>query len=289
MAKTEIGQVVNQVQKFWAPLAMDALVNKKILSGLCNKEYEGQIKKKGDTVRVSIVDNLVGQTRTIGTDAMSFTPEALSMQHVDVKADKLFIASVEIDDIVDIQSQIDKGETKLLDALTEAVKNQVNKYLYSLVNPILANEIQSNTNLDSAALLDIRKRAAQAKWKKEGGWYGLVDPSYYNDILADQVLASIDYQNEKPSEAGVVANKRYGFQIFEDDGLATDKGLFFHPDFLLFVKQTEMEIKISDKHSSKELGYVMSAHFYGGAKLGPQGDSKHIYVTSEAAGFTPGV
>lgn len=287
MAKTTITEVQDLVQKVWAPLAMDELRAKMLLGSLVNREYEGQIRQKGDTVQVSVINKVAGERKTIGTDAMSFTPTALTTTKVDVKADTLFIASVEIDDIVDIQSQIDKQNPKLREAIVYGLMEQVNKHLYAAVAPQASHQIQSTASIGNSELLSVRTLAAKAKWAE--GWYGLVSPTYYTDLLSATNIVSSDFVQDKPVQAGVIGSKRYGFNLFEDNGLGDDKAVFFHPDFLLYVMQTDVEFKISDKHANKELGYILSAHFYGGCKLGPEGAKKHIYVTSEATGFTPGV
>lgn len=286
MAKTQIGDVTNLIQKVWAPLAMDELRSKLLLASLVNREYDGEIQKKNDTVKVSIIKEVAAESKTIGTDPMTFTPATVQSTTVNVVAEKLIIASVEIDDIVDIQSQLDKGESKLRESLVYGVAKKLNEYLYGKIAPIAGHQFQSVTDFNNTALLNARKKAAQAHWPE--GWYGLVDPSYMNDLLAAQSIVSSDFVDDKPVVAGKIGSKRYGFNIFEDDSMTNeDRAILFHPDFLLLVMQKQLEFKISDKHSSKELGYVLSAHMYCGAALSPEGDKKHMYVTSEASGFDP--
>jgi hypothetical protein len=113
----------------------------------------------------------------------------------------------------------------------------------------------------------------------------LLDPSYYSDILNAQTLTSSDYVgDEAPVIGGQVVKQRYGFNLLEDNSMGTDKGLFFHPDFLHLVMQQEPRFKVSDLHPNKKFGYVISVDIVFGAALGINGNLKHIFATAAASG-----
>jgi hypothetical protein len=285
MSQTNINTVTNQIQKFWSPLFMDELRASTLLPSLVNKQYEGEIKKGGDTVRVSQINAPVGENRTIGTDADAFSSEQLSLSYVDIKADKRAVASYELDDLSQLQSQIDAEAaggpaSKIREALVYAVNKKMNDYLYSLVAPSTSSPDHMRNSIsafDKSELLAVRLLASAAKWDKSKGWWVLADPSYYNDILSDTTLTSKDYvEGETPVVGGQVVNKRFGFNILEDNGLAVDQAVIFHPDFLHLVMQTEVQFKISDLHAQKKFGYVISADIIYGGKLGIDGSKKHI-------------
>lgn len=259
-----------------------------LLGSLVNKEYQGEIKSQGDTVYVSQINAPTGQLKTVGTDADTFDSELLSTTRVAIQANKLAIAAFEFTDLAVLQSQLDAQDSEIRASLNYAVAQQVNDYLYSLVSPSTSapdHVINSVTDMNASQLAAIRLRAAQAKWEKTKGWYGLLDPSYYSDILNATTLTSSDYTGgEAPIIAGQVVNKRFGFNLLEDNSRGTDKGLFFHPDFLHLVMQREVRVKISDMHSQKKLGYLMSVDVVFGAGLGIDGAKKHIVATAAASG-----
>lgn len=287
MSATTIAEVENQVQKFWSPLFMDELRASMLIGSLVNKDYEGQIKQQGDTVKVSQIVTPTGQNRTVGVNADSFETEQLQTRQVEIKADKRAVAALEFSDLVEIQSQIGAQDSKLRAGLVEAVNKQINDYLYSLVAPStsapdhLRNSISA---FDKTELLAVRLLASQSKWGKAQNKYILADPSYYNDLLGDTTLISNDYGAEDaPVIGGQIAKQRYGFWILEDDGLAVDQAVSFHPDFMHLVTQTSVQFKISDLHSQKKFGYIISADIIYGAKLGIQGNVKHILSTASAS------
>lgn len=292
MSQTNINTVTNQIQKFWSPLFMAELRAKTLLPALVNRQYEGEIKKGGDTVKVSQINAPNGELRTIGTDADAFTTEQMSLSQVEIKADKRAVAAYEFDDLSGLQSQIDAEMnggpgSEVRASLVYAVQRQITDYLYSLVAPSSSapdHIINSVSAFDKAALVAARVRAGQAKWGREKGWYAILDPSYYGDILADTVLGSKDYgADDAPVIGGQVAKPRHGFNLLEDDSLAADQALLFHPDFMHLVMQTQVNFQISSLHSQKKFGFVLSADIIFGGKLGIDGAKKHQLVSADAS------
>lgn len=282
MTATSLTDVQYQIQDYWAPVFTKQLRESLLLGSLVNKQYQGDIKRQGDTVRVSQINAPTGQLLTVGTDADSFSPEAISTSYVDIVANKRAVASYEFQDLVQLQSQISQDNPEVLEALKYAMAQQINDYLYSLVNPSSSSPdhlIASVTDFNATQLAACRVLAAQAKWRMEPGWYGLLDPQYYGDVMNATTLASIDYgASDAPLISGQLGLKRMGFTLFEDNSRSADYALLFHPDFMHMVMQSEVQVKISDLHSQKRFGVVMSVDVVFGAKLGINGNVKHIKV-----------
>ncbi len=295
MSQTNIVTVQNQIQKVWSSLFMKELRAKAKLAALVNKEYSGQIGKGSNEVRVTQINKPAGENRTIGSNADAFETEQLSLSYVDIKADKRAVAAYEFDDLSALQSQIDAesnggpaSEIRL--AMADAIELQINQYLYSLVAPSTAapDHLRNSVSaFDKTELLALRLLKSQAKWDGAKGIWILADPSYYNDVLSDTTLTSKDYgADEAPVIGGQVVNKRFGFNILEDETLGVDQALTFHPDFLHLVMQTGVNFEISKLHSQKKFGFIISADIIYGAKLGIDGGKKHILSTAAASGST---
>lgn len=286
MTQTLLADVSNQVQKFWAPNFVEDLQQDNILINYVNKSYSGEIKSQGDTVRVSSIVTPSGQNLTAGTDADTFSPEKLVTQKVDLVANKRAVASFEIEDLVELQSQIQKGDMKMRTALLQAVANNMNSYLYSLVNPSQSNPdhyLNNTAAITADIIANQRVLGGQAKWPKDGRWVALMDPKYWGDAMKDATLKSSDFVTDRPVVNGQTARSLYGFNAYEDNSLSTNGfGLFFHPDFMLLAMQTSVQIKISDLHAQKQFGYVISADIVYGATLGIAGNVKHTVVKAAA-------
>lgn len=288
MSMTLVTQLEDQVQKFWAPLLQDQLKEDTLLPSLVNKEYEGVIKRGGDTAYVSMINRPTAERKTKGAGAESFNSQQLETTRVGIIADQRITAAFEIEDLVDLQSQLSQDSPKMRQVLFEALEINLNSYLYSLVAPSTSSPdhtVTSVTDFNATQLLNVRKLAAQAKWPKAPGWYLLLDPSYMTDVLNAQTLTSSDYVPDAPVVGGQMARQRFGFNILEDNsaglvGLGTsgaDAGLAFHPDFMYLV-MGEPQVKLSDLHSQKKHGYLISVDMWVGAKLGLEGSLKHISI-----------
>ena len=293
MSLISLADVQNQVQSFWAPVFMDQLKENTLLPSLVNKAYQGEIKSFGDRVRVSQLNRPTAQRKTVGSNHETFQTSTLSTSNIDIVADQVISAAYEFDDLVALQSQIGQQDSKIRQGLMEAVELELNKYLYSLVAASTSapdHSIASVTDFNASQLNACRKLASQAKWAKDGGWWLLADPSYMTDLLNAQTLTSSDFVGgEAPVIGGQMARQRFGFNILEDNSLSStvrppivtgseDMALAFHPDFMHLVMQAQPEIKVSDLHSNKQFGYVISIRLIVGAKAGIEGDKKSIVI-----------
>lgn len=297
MATTLLADVQNQVGTIWSNMFMDELKEKTLLPSLISKQYDGELTNKpSSTVRVSQIDRPTAQRKQVGSGHEYFSANKLATQYVDIVADQVISAALEFDDLVELQSQIGQQDSKIRQALMESVEIELNNYLYSLVSPSTSTPdhlVGGVTDFNGSALNTNRKLASQAKWASQGGWWCLTDPQFYTDLLNSQTIVSQDYApGEAPVVGGQIVNKRFGFNILEDNSagliaamnrLASssateDAALLFHPDFMHLVMPKIAEFKVSDLHSNKQFGYVISVRMVVGAKLGIEGDNKHIVV-----------
>jgi len=293
MSATLVNELSEQSQKFWAPIFKDELLETSILPSLVNKEYQGEIKQGGDTVYVSMIKRPTAEIKTIGAGSDTFSSQKMTTQRVGIVADKRITASFELEDLADLQTQIGNpdGQSKIRQVLLEAAQISLNTYLYSLVSPSASapDHIRSGiTNFDASELLANRQLASKARWMNEGGWWSLLDPSYMNDILSATTLTSSDFNGaDAPVIGGKVASTRFNFNILEDNSAGLlqlspgsagqDCGLLFHPDFMYLVMGAPT-FKVSDLHANHQHGYLVSVDMLVGAKLGIDGNVKHIQV-----------
>lgn len=279
MGTTTTAEVTNQIQKYWAPIFTRKLRENLLLGQFVNKDYEGQIKKGGDTVYVSQLNDPTGQLLTVGVDAGTFAAEKASTTRVGITANKRAVAAYEFEDLVELQSQIDRPTMQ--EACIYSLNQQINDYLYSLVSPSTSSpdhSVSGVTDFNKTQLVAVRTLASAAKWSTERGWFLMLDPSYWGDTLSDSTLTSSDYVDDMPIVQGQKARRLLGFNAYEDNSRSTDYGLAFHPDFLHLVMQTEVQVKVSDLHSNKQFGALLSVDLIFGAGLGIEGNKKHIKI-----------
>lgn len=285
MSLTDVQQVQDQVQKFWSPLFQPELREETMLPSLVNRKYEGEIKKKGDVVQSSQIKKAAGELLDIPSgEADVFHPEKLVTVKVDIKADKRAVASFKIAELAEVQSQIGDKNSEIRDALMQGVMEQVNDYLYSIVAPSAAapdHTFPGVANFAATDLSQARRLAGKSKWDKKKAWWCLLDPDYHGDLLDEQTITSSDFNGgEQVTIAGEIINKRYNFNIVEDNSRETPQGLLFEPDFMYLVTQKTPTFKISDLHSNEEFAFLISLDMIFGAVIGIEGELKHIQFTA---------
>ena len=287
MADTTIATVANQIRTEWGPVFDMELREKFILPALVDKTPGGlSTIRQGDTIKVSQVNKMTGELLTIGTNADAFTPEALALQNVDVVVDKRAVASIVVDDLVELQSQINLQRQDVRDAMGHGMNSQINTHLYSTVAPTTTT---TAATLAASDLLTAKLEADQKFWP-EGQRWCIVDPAYYSDLLADQTITNNDFgASDRPVIGGQFVLQRYGWNIVMDNSAAmttalnagtAGAALFFIPNFMYFVIQQAANTKVSDRHSNNEFKIGMSVDTVFGALLSNDGADKHIVYKS---------
>lgn len=296
MGATSVSDVSNQVQKYWSPIFQDELLESNLLANLVNKDYQGDLKKEGDTVYVSQINRPTATRKTVGSGHEYFNTTKLSTSRIAIVGDQVISAAYEFDDLVDLQSQIGSQDSKIRQGLVEACNIELNNYLYEKVSPSTSapdHLVDAVTDFNASQLNTVRKLASQAKWPKDPNWYGLVDPQYYSDLLNAATLTSTDNIDEKPVVGGFFGTRRFNFNLFEDnsdglisamqrlDGSSTateDAGLFFHTDFMALVMSQDITFEVDKLISNKQFGYIVVCKMVVGASLTNDGANKHIVV-----------
>lgn len=288
---TRLADVADQVKKYWSPIGISKLKEDSYLPSLVNREYEGTIQNEGDRVVVSEYVIPKATRKQTGAGEEAFDSVKLQTQKVEVIANQTITVAYEVQSLLEIESQIKQADSKLRENMIMGLENELNAYLMSLVSPSTSNpdhSINGVSDFNATQLAAVRNLAAKARWMKDGNWFGLVDPSYYSDMLNSTTLTSRDFTEGDTIINGKIANKRMGFNIMEDNSDAllslspaaagADVGLFFHKDFMHLVMPQDIQFQISSLHSQKKHGYLISAHIVCGAALGISGSKKHILV-----------
>jgi hypothetical protein len=294
MSATLVRELEDQIQKFWSPLFVPELKENAVLPNLINTTFSGDLQSYGDTVKVSMINNANGTRQQIKNDGShtSIISEKLKTQQVGIVADQIFSASFELDSLTDLQSQIGSpaGQSRIREALLKGVELQINEYIYSLVAPIGSGPNQVRNGIaayDFNQLMTDRGIAAKRKWA-QGDRYILLDPEFYGDFISAEKNSSADYVgSDLPLIGGQRPISRAGFLVLEDNSDAMRQlsptgafknGLAFHRDWCYMVAQAMPTFKLSDLHGNKNRGYLLTVDMVGGAKLGLEGDKKHIQI-----------
>jgi len=94
----------NFIPEIWSPLTKDAVESNLTMARLVLRDYEGDIKSKGDTVRVTDISNLSTGDKAASTD-VDF--ETITEDQLSISIDKHKYAAFKLEDIVAVQSSVD--------------------------------------------------------------------------------------------------------------------------------------------------------------------------------------
>ncbi len=274
MAEVTTGKadIASLIPTTWSPIIYKELRAKIAFLNLFARDYEGEIKALGDTVKVSTIKAPTGEVLT--NDKTSFSSELMQVTSFNVTANKRASAAFKVTSMALLQSQQFIEEAQ--EALRYAIMAQMEADILSALVPSAAapdHQIApaSAGLLASTDVTSLRTLLSLAKVPGQSRYLAL-DPSYYGDLLNSNALMSKEFTNSNDQDNGQVV-KALGFNIFEHDILPADTGFAIHPSALQLVMQTGVEVKVSDLHSNHEYAALISANIIYGYTLA---DNKRI-------------
>lgn len=263
MATTAKADVLNLIPEIWSGKFYEELRSKTPLMGIFSREYEGEIKSKGDQVNVSQIN--VPTASNLAADDSTFVSGKMANSTFALVANKQTVASFEFTDLAQLQSISFMEEAKK--ALTDSIRLKIEADLIAqYIAAVTGFVIATPGDLAVADLVKARTLLSKAKVPTSDRFM-LLDPEYYGHLLSKGQIVSNDYRSNDATNSGEVGARLMGFNVQEHDGLGALSGLAFHKSAVQMVTQREVQIKISDLHSQNKLGYLMSADIIWGSAV----------------------
>jgi len=258
----------NLIPEIWASNMYDELRNQLQMGSVFSREYEGEIRDMGDTVRVNQIVAPSGEI--LSNDKDTFNPESMTVNQYTVVVNKRAVASFEFTSLAQLQSQAFERDAQ--EALVYAVQKKIEQDIIDSLLPSTSapdHDIApaSAGDLDASDLAGIRTLLSKALVPKSNRWF-FGDPQYFGDLLQKTNFISSDFiPAGSPVSSAEFASPLYGFKISEHDLLTADVGYAVHPSALQMVMQQGMRLKISDMHAQNKFGFKMSADIVYGLSL----------------------
>lgn len=257
--------LANLIPTAWSPLIYAELRNKIAYLNLFSRDYEGEIKQKGDTVKVNQI--LAPNGEILTDDKASFNPEELNIDQFSIVADRRAVASFEITDMAKLQSL--DFQVEIMNALTYAIQKQMEVDIQSIMVPSASAPDHAlaalvGSSFDVADVVALRTLFSTAKVGPER--FLALSPTFYGSLMQKGLVVGSDYGSVNDLMAGEV-KKLAGFTIFEHDLETGNTARAFHPSAIQLVMQTAVNVQVSNLHSQKKFGYLVSADIVYGRKL----------------------
>jgi archaellin len=147
--------ITNFIPTVWSENLYQELDKKYIGVSNCNRDFEGEIREKGNTVRICGIGDVVVSEYTKNANMSS--PTTLSDNARDLEIDQAKYFNFQIDDIDRAQSSPKLMEAAMKNA-ANALANDADRYIYGLYTQAGSSIQSDNTTVDNIVNLIIDAR-----------------------------------------------------------------------------------------------------------------------------------
>lgn len=210
--------VTGFIPKLWSARLLNALDKSHVFANVVNRDYEGEIKKMGDTVHINTIGAVTIGTYTQNTD-FSSGPETLATTDQTLTIDQAKYFNFQVDDIDKAQAAgdiMDKAMTRAAYGLADAS----DKYIAG----ILAGAADASNLVSSSAValtssnvyenvVKMRTILDKANVPTAGRWLVIPPEMYALILLDDRFVKTGGEMAEGILRTGLVAQAA-GFDIY---------------------------------------------------------------------------
>lgn len=270
---------INFIPTVWAGRLLAALEKSLVYAqaGVVNRDYEGEIRQKGDSVKIATIGNITVGNYTRNTD--------MSVQVLD-DADQMLQISQEryfnftYDDVDDAQQEVN--------ALNEAMQNAAYQ-LKDLADQFVASHYVHApadtgvgddttplhawaTNVAYKLLVDLATKLDERNVPSDGR-FAIVPPFFHAALLMDQRFVGTGGINAEATLRNGLVGEAAGFTILKSNNVPNTTGTRYkviagHPMAFSFAEQiATVETYRTEKQFATG---VKGLHVYGGKLVRPQ-------------------
>ena len=221
----------NFIPELWAAEVMRSLEKSLIFgqAGVVNRDYEGEIKQKGDTVRINEIGPVTVKKYTKNT-AIDH-PEVLNdaQQVLEITEQDYF--NFMIDDI-DAAQQSPKVMQAAMAESSYGLRDAVDKFIAGLhpgasaanligstAAPVEPNNTAGDASNIYKLIVQCRKKLVEAN-VPTGGWWMIVPPWYYAILLNEDKFISVEKAGTSAGLRNGQVGSILGFTIMESNNVA---------------------------------------------------------------------
>lgn len=208
----------NFIPEVWSARLLSSLKKSLVFAGpgVANRDYEGDIRQSGDTVRITSISR-----PTIGDyvkNSTTITPETLTDAQRSLLISQSKYFAFEVDDI-DMR-QAANGGALMNEAASEAaygLADVADQYVAGLYTEVQAASAISTTAITDPAkavkgLLDLKTKLDVANVPTQGR-YVVVPPWYLNLLLQSDLFARVDASGTSEGLRNGTVGRAWGFDV----------------------------------------------------------------------------
>ncbi len=207
--------ITNFIETVWSEKLLEELSAKCIAASNCNREYEGDIKKVGDKVKICGVGEVSIFDYTKNTDMEA--PETLSDSSAVLEINRAKAFNFQIDDI-DLAQSSPRLMSAAMKNAANALAAEADRYIYSLYTEA-GSTVEGSSRIDDVIDLIIDARTALAEANGDIGSEIVceVSPKIAAEILRKKMTLATD--NEETLSGGCLGSLA-GCKIYVSNNIA---------------------------------------------------------------------
>ncbi len=219
--------IKNFIPTVWSESLLQSLDQNYVAVSNCNREFEGEIKEKGSTVRICGLDNVSVGNYVKNTDIS--TAQELSDNYTELVINQAKYFNFQIDDVDRAQATPRLMELALKNA-AKAIAKETDTYIYNLFSQGAHQLVCSSSNgLDIInSLIDARTKLLECGVTDPSDIVIEVTPAVAGAIMKAKIDISTD--NTDVLENGCIGNL-FGSKIFVSSNITSEMmgdGLGYH-------------------------------------------------------------
>ena len=269
----------NFIPEEWSDGVIEAAESLLVAANVVNRAYEGDIKNKGDTVKIPSISNLTANNKTAGT---AVTIQAPTEGVTTLSINKHKEVSFYVEDLLATQAQAElrsKYTSKAGYALAKAIDTDI----MDLYAGLSLSAGSGTTAITDDLILNGMMQLDQADVPPNERVL-IIAPSQKANMLKLDKFVRADYRNgDAPAVSGILG-EIYGMTVYSTNQVAISttkaKNLMMHKDALSLAIQ--MEIRLQAQYKLEYLSWlVVGDVIYGVGEL--QDDHAVVIDTTNVA------
>lgn len=243
--------------------------------GVVNRDYEGEIRNTGDTVKITSISRPTVDTYTKNSTTISFETLTDASRSLLIDQSKYF--AFEIDDI-DYRQSADGGRlmSEAAQEAAYALADTADQYVAGLYSGVDSGNAISTTSITSAALavtglINLKVKLDNAKVPTQGR-YCIVPPWYHGLLLGSDTFVRADASGSADTLRNGQVGRAFGFDVLVSHNCVNVTGDDWivqagHPAAVTFAEQIVKTEAVRPESSFSD--GLKGLHLYGSKLVRP--------------------
>jgi hypothetical protein len=217
------------VPQIWEARLLEHLDKALVYGNLVNRDYEGDIRNQGDTVKINQIGDITVNNYTKGSN---ITYESVDGTPTTLVIDQAKYFAFKVEDIDQVQANVnlvDGAMARASYALRDVVDKHIAAHYTDVTNTIgddTTPESITSANKAYEALVDLRT-ALDEKNVQSAGRFVVVPPAFYAYMLKDSRFVAAGTSKTDSVLANGFIGQAAGFDIYQSNNVPNTEGTLY--------------------------------------------------------------